>query len=209
MKGLRERKKQERRQRIFSSAVELFNSKGFSNTSMQDLADKSDLAVGTLYNYFNSKNDLLLEIIQDEMEDSLQDSIQSLSNLDFQKKGIEEILKEVAVNIISIPLIFNKETLQEIFIAILHSKQDTEKGIMLDLELLDVIADLLDQMKKEKLVSQRFNSESISQAFYSLIITQMMFYLYNLNMSAEELISNTKLSIEMIYYGIIKQNKGD
>ena len=207
MTGLLEKKKKERRLRIFSSAVELFNSKGFSNTSMQDLAARSNLAVGTLYNYFSSKNDLLLEIIQDEMEDAVKESIELLSNLDFQKKGVKELLKEVAVDIISIPLIFNKETLNEIFIAILHSKQDTEKGIMLDMELLVVISDLLEQMMQEHLISDIFDSDTVAKALYSLIINQMIFYLYNNDMTQSELINNTQQSVEIIYHGIENKPK--
>jgi AcrR family transcriptional regulator len=48
---------------IFEAALNLFSSKGFHNVSMQEIADKSDFAVGTLYNFFDSKESLFEDLI--------------------------------------------------------------------------------------------------------------------------------------------------
>ena len=45
--------------KILESALELFASEGYDGTSMQMIALKSDVSKGNLYNYFNSKQDLL------------------------------------------------------------------------------------------------------------------------------------------------------
>jgi AcrR family transcriptional regulator len=61
--GLREEKKQDRRKRIAEAALGLFEKKGFDATTMEAIAEKAGLGVGTLYNYYPSKADLMLGII--------------------------------------------------------------------------------------------------------------------------------------------------
>ena len=63
MAGLREEKKLDRRQRIAEAARSLFEKRGFDAATMEMIAEKAGLGVGTLYNYYPSKSDLLLGII--------------------------------------------------------------------------------------------------------------------------------------------------
>lgn len=64
MTGLRQRQTLEREARILKASEALFARRGYASTSMQDIAGRSKLAVGTLYNYFSSKPDILLAIVE-------------------------------------------------------------------------------------------------------------------------------------------------
>jgi TetR/AcrR family transcriptional regulator len=60
------RKQRERlrhRQEILDTALKLFSERGFHNVSMQQIAEASEFAVGTLYNFFVSKEMLFEELI--------------------------------------------------------------------------------------------------------------------------------------------------
>ena len=59
---------QETKARIRKAAVEIISKEGFFNTRMQDIADEASLAVGTIYNYFSSKDEVLSYIFQNEMK---------------------------------------------------------------------------------------------------------------------------------------------
>ena len=61
----KQREKQRHRQEILQAALRLFSHKGFHNVSMQDIAKESEFAVGSLYNFFNSKESLYLELLGD------------------------------------------------------------------------------------------------------------------------------------------------
>jgi len=61
----KEREKQERRQSILKSATEVFFEKGFEKSSMEMIAERSQLAKGTLYLYFKSKEDLYMALMKD------------------------------------------------------------------------------------------------------------------------------------------------
>ncbi|MFX1387409.1 MAG: TetR/AcrR family transcriptional regulator [Promethearchaeota archaeon] len=58
----REREKDQRRNVIIDAAEKLFLSKGFENTTMKQIANKAELGKGTLYNYYNSKDELFIAI---------------------------------------------------------------------------------------------------------------------------------------------------
>ena len=60
----REREKLRRRTNIIDAAENIFFSKGFEHATMDDVANEAELSKGTLYLYFNSKDELYLEIVQ-------------------------------------------------------------------------------------------------------------------------------------------------
>ncbi|MFF7635596.1 TetR/AcrR family transcriptional regulator [Kitasatospora sp. NPDC008050] len=57
--GRRERNKQRVRERLYAAAVELFVDKGYDHTSIDEIAERADVARGTFFNYFQRKEDLI------------------------------------------------------------------------------------------------------------------------------------------------------
>ena len=56
----RERRAAARRNQILDAAVEVFAEKGFARATTKEIADRADVSEGTIYNYFESKLELLL-----------------------------------------------------------------------------------------------------------------------------------------------------
>jgi len=56
----RERHSTERRERLFRAALDLFMRKGFAETTVEDITNAADLGKGTFFNYFPSKEHILL-----------------------------------------------------------------------------------------------------------------------------------------------------
>jgi len=56
-----------KKQHVIHMAHQLFVDKGFQATSIQDILDYSGISKGTFYNYFSSKNELLISIIKKVM----------------------------------------------------------------------------------------------------------------------------------------------
>ncbi|WP_081351365.1 TetR/AcrR family transcriptional regulator [Selenomonas ruminantium] len=61
--GRRERKKMLSRQAILDAAVVVFSKKGFREASIADIMNGADLGTGTFYNYFQSKEELLVHLL--------------------------------------------------------------------------------------------------------------------------------------------------
>ena len=60
--------KQEVRGRIIQSAIECFSKNGFDRTRMDEISLLADLSKGTLYNYFDNKEDLFHAICEDSLD---------------------------------------------------------------------------------------------------------------------------------------------
>jgi AcrR family transcriptional regulator len=61
--GIRERKKAETRARIIECAVELFRERGVEDVSVEEIAARAEVGKGTVYNYFDAKEDLLVAFV--------------------------------------------------------------------------------------------------------------------------------------------------
>jgi AcrR family transcriptional regulator len=56
----RERRSAELRERLFRSALKLFAEKGLAETTVEDITEAADVGKGTFFNYFPSKDHILL-----------------------------------------------------------------------------------------------------------------------------------------------------
>ncbi|MCK4508063.1 MAG: TetR/AcrR family transcriptional regulator [Desulfuromonadales bacterium] len=63
--------KQDKRNNILRTALELFSEHGFHDAPMAQLAKQADIAVGTIYRYFTDKDELIHELYK-EVDDTLQ-----------------------------------------------------------------------------------------------------------------------------------------
>jgi len=72
--GLRERKKQQTRQQIFEAARALFETKGFDQVSVAEIARAADVSEVTVFNYFPTKEDLFyggMQFFEEELIESV------------------------------------------------------------------------------------------------------------------------------------------
>ena len=56
----RQRRSAELRERLFRSALGLFASKGYAETTVEDITEAADVGKGTFFNYFPSKEHILM-----------------------------------------------------------------------------------------------------------------------------------------------------
>lgn len=68
-----EQAKQENRTRILEKAAEIFNNKGFEDSTTRDIALAAGLAAGTLFNYFPSKETLAMTMVSEALVQGRED----------------------------------------------------------------------------------------------------------------------------------------
>lgn len=60
----RDEQKEQRRQLILDTALELFAKKGYADTKIGDIAKAADMSVGLMFHYFESKEKLFEELVR-------------------------------------------------------------------------------------------------------------------------------------------------
>jgi AcrR family transcriptional regulator len=88
----RERRIAARKEQILEAAAAVFSEKGYERATTREIADAADVSEGTLYNYFASKRDLLIGLLQ-ERTDEIVEAI-----ADVQTEGIEDMVAQLLVS---------------------------------------------------------------------------------------------------------------
>ncbi len=68
MMTTREKNKITKRKCILEAAIRLFTKKGYSQTSIEELAREAGVGKGTVYSYFQTKKDIVRAFCEDELE---------------------------------------------------------------------------------------------------------------------------------------------
>ncbi|WP_158508757.1 TetR/AcrR family transcriptional regulator [Thermosulfidibacter takaii] len=88
--GRREREFQLRKREILDAALELFAKKGYAGTSMQEIAKEAEFAVGTLYKFFPTKEELYRELVLERAR-GIHDTLMSA----FDEAEVIPLLKKI------------------------------------------------------------------------------------------------------------------
>ena len=89
----RQKRSLDKRARLKDAALILFGERGYASTSINEIAERANLAVGGFYQHFLSKRQLLLALMQELLD--------HLSRLDLRPKGsgdVREGLRELLSN---------------------------------------------------------------------------------------------------------------
>ena len=76
----REREKLRQRQEMLAAGLDLFSQKGYHNVSMHEVAERAEFAIGTLYKFFQNKEELYKALVLeqcDKFEDALIQAIET------------------------------------------------------------------------------------------------------------------------------------
>ncbi len=66
-------KDDKKREEIIKSAFEIFGKKGFEGTTIKDIAEKSQVAAGSIYNYFQNKEELFKAVVTEGWDSFLEE----------------------------------------------------------------------------------------------------------------------------------------
>jgi AcrR family transcriptional regulator len=100
--GLRERKKERTRQLIADTAARLFAERGYEHVAVRDVAREAEVAEQTVYNYFPTKEQLVIDREQ-EIQDRLCDLIRSRPDGVTPAAAIRQFILDFVAEIRSIP----------------------------------------------------------------------------------------------------------
>lgn len=69
---MKDRRKNDKYNRILEAAIRIFAQKGFFQSRVSDIAREAGVADGTIYLYFRNKDDLLISIFEEKMREAIE-----------------------------------------------------------------------------------------------------------------------------------------
>lgn len=151
----RERKKKETREKIFSNAMQLFRTQGFSATSVEQITQRADVGKGTFYNYFRTKEAVIKEFSKRSWQDLARTSRQK--NCLGARQRLENLLQDWAEFMI-------KD--REIAWITVRSREGTDYDLSLHYGLLAIIT--VGQQNGE--ISSSFNPAFLAESLEGMMI---------------------------------------
>jgi AcrR family transcriptional regulator len=160
--GRLERRKARTRAAIVNAASKLFHQRGYEETSIQQIAELADAGVGTLYGYFNSKEDILKEVLHQARDEALEGYFAAI---DAQTPAIERVCK--ALESMAVYLRANRTILLAMFqVAARNKAMDEEQAQW----LYEAFSDLL----RSGMESGEFRPLPLDSTIRMVISTYMM-----------------------------------
>ncbi len=85
---------QERRRQILPAAAALFARRGYHRARLQEIADEAGVAAGTIYNYFKSKEDLLLALLAAMANESIPTGVEGAGEAEKPEAQLAALLRD-------------------------------------------------------------------------------------------------------------------
>ena len=92
----KERERQRHRREILAAAQDFFSRKGFDRTSMAQIAERAEFAVGTLYKFFKDKKTLYRALILDTVQEFAQALTAALKTRGTELERLERYIETKA-----------------------------------------------------------------------------------------------------------------
>jgi len=201
--GLREVKKERARRAILDAAREMFFSRGFDGTTIEEIAEEAEVAVGTVYNYFESKSALILGITADDTSIVLDEEFripESCTGFESVKLYINTFMENLSI--------YPKRLLRELLREGWRSDTTLSRGLISqDLTLLDGLSRVLRELAKIQKLKPGTDVESASLAIYGIITTAIMWYASDEGRTSEQMLESLENMLETLFRGLNPEGK--
>ena len=168
-----ERKREQKRTAIMSAALKVFSKKGYSPAALDEVARGAQIAKGTLYLYFQDKQDLFSSTI-----------LHVINNLATRMiEGLDESMKplEILRNVAYIELEYFAKNTE--FFGLIHTAMSgnllgdheplLNKITERRLELISYLNEVIQRAKKEGLIREEIDTEEIVYSYLGMVESAM------------------------------------
>lgn len=200
MARLSKERKAQIRQEILDTSKRLFFDNGYDKTSTRKIAKEVGIAEGTIFNYFDTKADIFLEIIGNDMESI---PIESIETLDV---GVTDIIYEFLIKSAKFFTKLNKVMLREMAVAAVSiaKKSPTifKKFAELDYQILNDLEQLIIKLQKQGLIVE-CDPRMVSEAIYGVAIFDLCVYIYEDDYLIDDVLDRIRNKIAFVMKGYI------
>jgi AcrR family transcriptional regulator len=197
MTGVRQKKRAKTQAAILRAAAYLIDRKGFADTSIEDIAGRAEVGVGTVYNYFGSKNALLLALMQRDTEDLLKEGEAVLARPPKEPEAaLAEIFWIYARGILGR---YDRRMLREVFAAAFYQPEELGRELTrMDFQLMSQVGRLIGKFQNDGILKKSLPVEQALLVLYGAFAVVVIMYLQYAEMPIETVQAQMAASIELI-----------
>lgn len=203
MARLSKKQQAEIRASIVREAKALFLENGYEKTSTSAIAKRVGVAEGTLFNYFPSKLEIIVEAIADEFNVNQLNFEESVDTSLLASEIIWNQLYKVYNSLFTMPKFMMKEIF---FMAVQLGKKKPEQLVKLakvDFDNIKRVAELIAYLKKLELLVADVDEQLLAEAIFSAFIYDLCMYMYFQDMDKKTAIEQLKKRIHFTCSGFI------
>ncbi len=197
--GIREEKRKYYRNKILIAAREVFTSQSYENTTMEQIAEKAEIGLGTAYNYYKSKEELFILSMAENMADA---TVIKLEDIRYTSGSADEIVADSIIKYIKKMNWVNKKIWKIAFPMILSSmksdKMPIHEVLKADFKIMDKIAVLINQLKTDRLLSSEFDTHTAIDLIFGALFLQLTMYIYTEDSTFEQTCERIKKDIRFV-----------
>jgi AcrR family transcriptional regulator len=198
-----EDEKDKRKEAVISVAIQVFIEKGIENSKMTDIAEKAEIGIASLYRYFKTKTEIVIEAAIAFWDLEIDVFYQHFNENDFKSlNGITRVSKilDVFINI----YINHKDFfrfVEEFDNYVVKENIPTERLCIYEkniLNLMPVMIEALELGKKDGSITQNLNNEQYYMTItHTLISLSQKLILRNIILSSDNIIEG-KAQLELV-----------
>ena len=173
MAGLRAKQKADKTRRILEAATTLFREQGYDSARIEDIAEMAEVSVGTLYNYYQNKGDILVATVAMEVTEVLEGGARIVAN---PPLNVAEALRTLIDQYYDHSLYYLSKEMWRTAMAISIQQPDmplSRRYTELDGQLCAQVVQLVETLQTRGVVHASVNAKAMGEVFFNNL--NMMF----------------------------------
>lgn len=196
MTGLRAKHKAARNSRIVEAATGLFREAGYDGTRIEAIAAEAQVSIGTIYNYYQNKGDILVAIVSMEVNEVLQAGQRIIQK---PPKNVAKAIDTLIATYIGHSLVYLSKEMWRQAMATSTQQPDSPFGrtyAALDRALAGQTCALIVKLQELRLVREDVDVRGCGEMIFN-----------NMNMMFIEFVKREETTIKELRAAIYRQNR--
>lgn len=196
--SLRQLKKEKTARAILTAAAVRFAADGIDAARMEEIAADAEVSVGTLYNYFGSKQSLLIALFEVEVGEMLEAGGAAVADDMDPLDAVHHLFTAYT----DIMVGTNPHLLREVLRFSLAGGEAIQELARLDEELMVQLAGVLSAHQEAGRIAKSVAIDDAVFVLYSVLITELLMYLSLDEFTPADMRRSMARRVELVFNGI-------
>lgn len=194
------------RQDILNVAKAKFRDIGFEQVSTKAIAKEVGIAEGTLFNYFDSKTHLFLEVFSEQF---ILESGTLQFDVNFEEHLVDAIMNHLT-KLMKMMLRLPKPILTELMMASVRMAKKYPKQFKrfaeLDFKYIEEMEQFLTTLQEHHVIKEG-NTRLLSEMIYGVVMYEFLIYLYEKEVTKDTMKTNVRMKLDLLLQGYYQGGK--